>query len=193
MEAAHATGRRAEILRATVELLSREGPAGVTHRAVAAEAGVPLAATTYYFESKSELLAEALRAMAAEETQRLAEASAMLGGDLEPKAVATSIASVLALQFGRDLQALAKFEVYLEGARREAVRADATVAIEAFRGLAADLFRQLGAPEAEQRARIFVGGIDGLLLHALVTGEGALDTDALSADIEALLRSLLPV
>jgi len=49
--APHGPARRRSILEATVRLLVRGGLAGVTHRAVAREADVPLAATTYYFRS----------------------------------------------------------------------------------------------------------------------------------------------
>ena len=52
--------RRRAILDATLTLVGRMGAGAITHRAVAEEAGVPLAATTYYFSSKSELVREAL-------------------------------------------------------------------------------------------------------------------------------------
>ncbi|WP_162795598.1 TetR/AcrR family transcriptional regulator [Nonomuraea lactucae] len=51
--------RRATLLGAAVELLTEGGFAAVTHRAVAQRAGLPLAATTYYFASRDQLLAEA--------------------------------------------------------------------------------------------------------------------------------------
>ncbi|MCC6524571.1 MAG: TetR family transcriptional regulator, partial [Polyangiaceae bacterium] len=57
--------KRRAVLEATLRLLAREGPRGVTHRAVAAEAGTSLRATTYYFASREELLTEALRHYAA--------------------------------------------------------------------------------------------------------------------------------
>ena len=41
--------RREALLRAAVALLAEGGVRAVTHRAVADRAGVPLAATTYYF------------------------------------------------------------------------------------------------------------------------------------------------
>jgi DNA-binding transcriptional regulator YbjK len=62
--------RRAAILDATVRLMVREGLAAVTHRAVAREAGVPLAATTYYFASKDELVVEALEILVKDEIAR---------------------------------------------------------------------------------------------------------------------------
>lgn len=52
---------RQEILEATLRLIAREGIAGVTHRAVAQEAGVNLSLTTYYFTDLSDLLCSAFR------------------------------------------------------------------------------------------------------------------------------------
>ncbi|WP_052423210.1 TetR/AcrR family transcriptional regulator [Nonomuraea candida] len=51
--------RRAALLDTAVTLLAEGGFAAVTHRAVATRAGLPLAATTYYFASRDQLLAEA--------------------------------------------------------------------------------------------------------------------------------------
>jgi DNA-binding transcriptional regulator YbjK len=52
--------RRIEILEATLRLIVREGIRGVRHRAVATEAGVPLASTTYYFKDIKDLISDAL-------------------------------------------------------------------------------------------------------------------------------------
>lgn len=51
--------RRRQILEATMRIIVRDGVRGVRHRAVAAEAEVPLAATTYYFKDIHELIADA--------------------------------------------------------------------------------------------------------------------------------------
>lgn len=48
--------RRDALVAAAAAIIRAEGPAAVTHRAVAARAGVPLAATTYYFSSLEEIL-----------------------------------------------------------------------------------------------------------------------------------------
>src|SRR5947207_4628607 len=54
------SNRRRAIVEAALAVIGRGGVDAVTHRAVAGEAGVPLAATTYYFGSKAELVQEAL-------------------------------------------------------------------------------------------------------------------------------------
>lgn len=51
--------RRKAILEATLRLIVREGIRGVRHRAVAKEAEVPLAATTYYFKDLNDLISDA--------------------------------------------------------------------------------------------------------------------------------------
>ena len=57
--AGEAGARRAApeaILEAALRVIAERGVEAVTHRAVADAAGVPLSATTYYFESLDELL-----------------------------------------------------------------------------------------------------------------------------------------
>lgn len=51
--------RRELIAAAAAALVLEQGPAALSHRAVAARAGVPLAATTYYFRDLDELAAQA--------------------------------------------------------------------------------------------------------------------------------------
>ena len=48
--------RRRLILEASLRIVIREGVRGIRHRAVAKEANVPLAATTYYFKDIQELI-----------------------------------------------------------------------------------------------------------------------------------------
>lgn len=56
------SGQRQEAMReAAARLLIEHGPAAVTHRRVAAEAGVPAGSAAYYFPSIEELYAEAVR------------------------------------------------------------------------------------------------------------------------------------
>ena len=52
--------RRQQILDAAMRIVVRDGVRGVRHRAVAAEAGVPLSATTYYFKDIDDLLIHGL-------------------------------------------------------------------------------------------------------------------------------------
>src|SRR5436190_15245629 len=66
-------GRREQFLDAALRLIGRSGREAVTHRAVAEEAGVPLGSTTYYFDSRDDLLGQALEYVARSEAERYAE------------------------------------------------------------------------------------------------------------------------
>lgn len=63
--------RRREIITAAAELIVESGSEAITHRMVAARAGVPLGATTQYFATLDELRAAALRALADDVDARL--------------------------------------------------------------------------------------------------------------------------
>ncbi len=56
---ARGVARRDAIVRAAADLILQDGPAAVTHRAVATRADVPLAATTYYFTGLDDLMGAA--------------------------------------------------------------------------------------------------------------------------------------
>jgi len=66
-------GRRRAIIAATAELIVEQGLSSVTHRAVAARAGVSLGSTTQYFASLEQLLEEALHLLADEIDAELAQ------------------------------------------------------------------------------------------------------------------------
>lgn len=55
--------RRRKLIEATVRLLIRDGVAGVSHRSVSEEVGLPVSATTYYFSTLDELLSATFRAL----------------------------------------------------------------------------------------------------------------------------------
>jgi DNA-binding transcriptional regulator YbjK len=64
-------GRRREIVTAAAELIVEIGVDAITHRKVAARAGVPLGATTQYFATLDDLRDAALRELADEVDARL--------------------------------------------------------------------------------------------------------------------------
>ena len=72
--------RKAQILTGVLQVLAREGIAGVSMRAVAREAGVALGLVHYYFDDKTSLIAAALRQV---EEQDLAIVQS--DGDLLPE------------------------------------------------------------------------------------------------------------
>ncbi|MEU5853291.1 TetR/AcrR family transcriptional regulator [Saccharopolyspora shandongensis] len=76
--------RRERIARAAITVVAERGVEKLTHRAVAAAAGVPLGSTTYYFATLDDLLASALRQAAEDDVEHLRRWAGLLerGGDL---------------------------------------------------------------------------------------------------------------
>src|SRR3954451_18472901 len=66
-------GRRERIAEAAIAVVAERGVEGVTHRAVAAAAGVPLGSTTYHFATLDDLLVVALRTAADHNVSRMRE------------------------------------------------------------------------------------------------------------------------
>lgn len=187
-------GRRAAILEATVRILVRGGLAGVTHRAVAREADVPLAATTYYFSSKEELLGEALATMVEDEITRLGQRAAEMGEGLSsPGDSAAALAEVLFPDADATLALLAKFEVYLEAARRPELREPAAHWQDALADLATMTLAAGGARDPERLAPVVIAGIDGIIIHELSRGiTGDRDVARLRGKLQQLFELVLP-
>jgi DNA-binding transcriptional regulator YbjK len=167
--------RRDALLKAAVEVAGEQGAGATTHRAVAARAGVPLAATSYYFDSIGELLAEAMRAAVGArvaELQSLALSSANARGKEpsvptgdSPDAVASRLAAVLTT-YDRTAS-LAQMEAYLHAARTPQLQAVVSEALATFEAVAEAALLAAGARRAGEGARAFVALADGFLLHRL--------------------------
>jgi DNA-binding transcriptional regulator YbjK len=185
--------RRGAILAATIRILSDRGLAAVTHRAVAREAGVPLAATTYYFSSKDELVTDALAILVDEEITRVGERAVEMGDALSsPSDAAAAFAEVLMPDAAAAGAVLAKFEVYLEAARRPVLRTTAAQWRVAFTELAEAGLRLAGAADPERQAPLLVAGIDGILVHELSDGRpDAGDIERLRGRLEQLFALVL--
>ena len=75
--------RRERIAQAAIEVVAEAGIDGVTHRAVAAAAGVPLGSTTYHFATLDDLLEVALHAAAEKNVHALKEWESALPPDAD--------------------------------------------------------------------------------------------------------------
>jgi TetR/AcrR family transcriptional regulator, regulator of biofilm formation and stress response len=151
--------RRQAIIQAALRLISERGVDAVSHRAVAEEAGVPLASTTYYFESLDELLEGALRLFVDEEAARLTELAERIEGQDLP---ALEIVRLFSSELVTDV---AQFELYVEAARRPRLREVARQSIEMYATVATAAMRAAGVGEPAINPRAFVALFDGYGLH----------------------------
>lgn len=177
-----------------MRIVGRGGPAAVTHRAVAEEAGVPLAATTYYFASKDDLLEQALRHVAEREMARVEEAGARLRAEVgTAEDVAGVLETLVVQELGRDrLDLIAQYELCLESARRPALAEISRAWSDAYVRLLAPLLEVLGAARPGLDARLLVAALDGLTLEELADRRGVAGAPGFREPLARLLEALLP-
>lgn len=185
--------RREHILRATIELIGEHGSDAVTHRAVAERAGVPLSATTYWFDSKEELLQETLLLAAREEVERLER----LVLDLAPREFdvaewAGAVSGALAADLAADpIRHVAFIELVLEGTRRPWLSAEVARWHAAHLRLAELGLRAAGASEPEADAPLLVAAISGFMLGQLVTPSDDFEQRIFRPALERLFAKLV--
>lgn len=167
--------RRRRILDATRALIPRHGIAGITHRLVAAEAGVPVGSTTYYFADLAELTETALAETAAATRAALADCADRLAGGADLPATLSALTSGY---LDHPEQMLTVNELYLAATRHPELRPLARVW---FDGLVDILTPHTGATAARAIAMY----LDGVLLHAL-SNDSTIDTAAMTAALTAL-------
>jgi TetR/AcrR family transcriptional regulator, regulator of biofilm formation and stress response len=184
--------RRDELLRAALRVIGERGIGAATHRAIAQAAGVPSATTTYYFASLDELLEEALRLFAREEVARLRALADALDapGGVTPEEAAAVFAHELTRGRADDPEQIAQFELYIEAARRPALRATAGECLDAYAAVAEAAMRAAGAREPAEAARAAVALVDGTGLDAIARG-GPRSADELRRALLALFRGYL--
>jgi DNA-binding transcriptional regulator YbjK len=167
--------RRNELLRATLAVIERDGVAGVSHRAVAAQADVSVASITYHYPTLDDLLVAALTWAADDLAAELHGWGSELGARPADE-LARLIEHSLVRRRGRTL---ALYELYLYAARRPELRPAAGAWLEPL----TDIARAFTADP--EKAGLLVAALDGLLMQALI---GARGVDR--ADFAALLEVL---
>lgn len=181
-------GRREQILDATLRVIGREGRNAVTHRAVAEEAGVPLGSTTYYFDSRDDLLGQALEQVAAQEVERYARLGEELRSVGSGKELADRLISELVAAAEDRVAYIAEYELWLEAGRRPDLRDAAQSWCNAEQGAIAAALRELGSSDPRADASIVVATLDGLGERVLARDE---DPAAAAKELQPELRRLI--
>ena len=184
--------RRRAIVHAALDLLGHGGSGAVTHRSVAAAAGVPLAATTYYFTTKDELVLDAFALAMTEDVTALGAVEPPAAGDVPPTVpqVAAWLVSLLLTDAHADRAArLVLFELEVEAARRPELAPLSRAWTEAYVRVVSPTLARLGSTDAERDAWIVVTALAGMELELLASGERDAEAVLLPA-VERLLEAL---
>ncbi|MEM7413288.1 MAG: TetR family transcriptional regulator [Myxococcota bacterium] len=182
-------GRRETILDAALGLIARQGFAAVSHRRVAAAAGVPLGSTTYYFESREHLLREAFRRYLAQTSAELADGARALK---ERPTLARALDYLLAYterEVADRAVIVTEYELVLFAARDGSLAEELHAWYDAMVADLAEVLERLGARTPFDAARAVFQMVRGYELEALTRGEPR--TADLRRRLETLLTSYL--
>lgn len=181
----------ARLLTGTLTCLRERGVAGTTSRDIAAAAGVNLAAITYHFGSKDELVARALLHAV---RQWLEPAKQALVGDGDPAAKALEAIALLQRSFDEARGLLpAYFEALVRAPHDDVLRRGIYQLLAELRAL---LHHQIQAQkdqgllpgwiEPDAMAALLLALADGVALHAALDPE-AIDHSAIAVQVAQLL------
>lgn len=184
--------RREALIEATLRVVADAGADAVTHRRVAEAADLPLASTTYWFDSKDDLLTAALALAAQRDMARLRACVQEL--DARTDVGAADIAAAVAGPVDEDPASsrgslLATYALLLEAARRPPLQAVSREWTEAYLTAAGALLARAGSARPRDDARLIVATLDGLLIDQLAVGETADPRPELARLAAALLEA----
>lgn len=200
--------RRQAILDAALRIIVRDGVRAVRHRAVAAEAEVPLSATTYYFKDINDLItdtfalfversAEAMSAFWAGADEQLQLLAAGLKQDAETRMRLLEQVVELAIVYVRTQLTENRERLLAEQAfRLEALLNPGLLELAAaHRKILAQgvdkFFRVLGSPQPEEDAQVLTGMILQMEYQGLLDGVDNLDLEEMRSILRRYLRLVM--
>ena len=162
-------GRERSLLEAALRIIGRSGIDAVTHRAVAAEAGVSVGAVTHHFGTRDRLVVAALEQAVSREVNRLRA----LAVDLQSKVFDTALwIDALVNWYARDLATdaethIACYEAFLAAARSARHRPLVAQWFETWRQSAELALRAAGSSTPGPHSELFVAAFIGIVLQQL--------------------------
>ena len=200
--------RRQAILDAAMRIIVREGVRAVRHRAVAAEAAVPLSATTYYFKDINDLITDTFTQFVERSAEHmgqfwgvteglLREQVRLLDGSLEAKRRLANEIARLAVEYVRQ-QLMTRREHLLA---EQAFQQEALLNPRLHRLMrnhrrillkgVTHFFEVLGSEHAEEDAKLLTAIIERMEYQGLLDGVEYLDSEDMLAMLKRYMHLVL--
>lgn len=179
--------RRRSILEAALRVVADGGVEAVTHRRVAAEAGVPLGSTTYYFASREDLLRAAFRHHAAAVLRQLDTLGEGMRLRTAPDVVAFLVE--LAEHELADRDALVvEYELIVRAARDPELAREVKAYERSLASRLGEVLEHLGVAPALEAARSLIALVRAFELECLT--DPPRDASALRRQLEVVLAGI---
>jgi len=161
---------RRAIAEAVIAVLAERGLSGLTHRLVAQRAGASLAATTYYYQSKGDMVGDASNELFRLYLAQFTRAAERVHGG-GPAGYLAFVAHVCSEGVGTHARgALAWFEIIFDGARDEAVQNLSRTWFERLEDVWVRIADAFGMSKPMDAARCGIDLTIGALIHGLSLG-----------------------
>lgn len=186
--------RKRHLLDTVLALVARDGVAAVTHRAVADEAGVSLRATTYYFDTKQEMIREALRHYVQANIDRADEAARAFPTEGSRLDAAVDTIAWVMLEELRDPEAHlpAEYELILAIAREPSYAPEYEELQRMLELRLEALLAVIGSESPPEHARLVLAATRGLQIEQLARPGSPPSERTLKSLIRTLVRALVP-
>jgi TetR/AcrR family transcriptional regulator, regulator of biofilm formation and stress response len=184
--------RRTEIIDAAIEAMAAVGLAGLSMRVVAAQAGIPLGALTYYFRDKSDLVAQAFQQLSDREIARVVDTAERLRPTMSAEQLGDLVADMILTGFVEPPGAIVtRYELVTEASRDERLRPMFEAWYTAMVPALSRLFRDVGSRQPELDARTIMAVMAGLEIDNLYRPLGPVDKRRIRATLRHAFRAVI--
>lgn len=164
--------RREALIAAAADLLLAGGYDAVRHRSVAARARLPLASTTYYFDSLDDLVMHAAALNGSREIDLIrTQLTSVVPGTLGVSDTVDMMLDLLIGPRGADRERhdllLARYERCMAAARHPQLQELQYCLRADLEDLLVDALARVGRPSDRDRVRVLIALVDGIVLGAL--------------------------
>ncbi|MFI6292787.1 TetR/AcrR family transcriptional regulator [Nonomuraea sp. NPDC050790] len=180
--------RKTVLADAAIDAIGEDGLRGLTHRAVELRAGLPPGTCSYHFPTRHALLAAVLSRIAGLEQDEIERFGAgMLSPDMRLDTLVDAATATLAYWLGpARTRSRARLLLELDPPSRELTASTVDTVTAGFVELATIVTGD------EERARLVVALIDGLVLDELIHGAVPVDVERLRPKVAAVAALALP-
>ncbi len=189
---ARGAARRTEIIDAAIEVMAQVGLAGLSMRLVANQAKIPLGALSYYFDDKSDLIAQSFAQLSDREIDRVVATAERLEPSMPAEQLADLVADMIIDGFSSPPGAIVtRYELVTEASRDERLRPMFEAWYAAMIPALSRLFRDIGSGQPELDSRTVMAVMAGLEIDNLYRPLGPVDKRRIRATLRHVFTAVI--